>query len=196
MRTLLSLVLALTIFSSEVCLGKTNEIQLIRRAYLDITGYIPTTTEIEWYMVYSADGYRTAVDYLLQKKYTDGISVVLVKSLLLSKEYLEQPTRELTPAQIDKQVLYVAGMLKQGYTQGDILKAKLQLIQWATESTFSELDVIDYMCQELLNRESYTREANEYIKILNIAKEAHKTQEEQWLCVVEEILHNPDMTLK
>lgn len=195
MRTLLFLVLALTIASSGVCLGKSDDIRLIRRAYIDITGYIPTTAEIEWYTVYNTDSYNTAVEYLLTK-YTGSLPVVLVKNLLLSKEYANFPLRSLTSSHVDKQLLYVTGMFRQGYTREDIHHAKLQLIEWATESTFSDVDAIDFMCQELLNRESHTQEANGFIKILNTARETHKNQGEQWLCVLEEILRSPDMTLK
>jgi hypothetical protein len=63
-------VLFLQLFFVGVCSGedKVSESKLIRRAYIDITGVLPTVTEMEWFTVYNNDGYKLAVEFLLTDK--------------------------------------------------------------------------------------------------------------------------------
>jgi hypothetical protein len=83
-----------------------RDIRLIRRAFLDVTGLLPTESEIDWFVVYERTGYPAAVDYL-----TKGAkNPAFPRELLLSEAYMNQAERPLERADLQRNILYLAGM--------------------------------------------------------------------------------------
>jgi hypothetical protein len=81
--------------------SQSKESFLIRRAYLDTVGRIPSIEEVEWYVVYN-DGYKSAVEWL--DKYPDKINQYS-KEYLLSEEYKNKKREILSDEQINKNIM-------------------------------------------------------------------------------------------
>lgn len=141
-----------------------KEIRKIRRAYLDVSGLLPTPEEIDWFVVYNKNGYPLAVDHLTSK-FPD---VQWTKERLLSKDYLEAPEEPIARSLLEKNVVYLAGLgagdmdpsLKEAGTEKFIKDALL-----ATDEKAS--DAIDYIINQLTCRPSSADEENKFLDIFN-----------------------------
>jgi len=141
-----------------------KEIRKIRRAYLDVSGLLPTPEEIDWFVVYNKNGYTLAVDHLTSK-FPDA---QWSKERLHSKDYLEAPEEPIDRALLEKNVVYLAGLgageidpfLKEAGTQKFIKDALL-----ATDEKAS--DAIDYIINQLTCRPSSADEENKFLDIFN-----------------------------
>jgi len=166
---------------------------LIKRAFLDTIEKIPTREEIEWYLVYNKNGYSMAIDWLLNnKQYKWNISKEYAKILLLSKEYQHLPKMKLNQLQLRKNLLYVVGMNEEP-TIENVEIAKLSLIKMAIESGGTESEIIDYMANSLMCRNTNLTESNILGKII---RESSKDENGTWLDVLNTILEFEDVKTK
>jgi hypothetical protein len=165
----------------------------IKRAYLDTIEKIPTIEEIEWYLVYNTEGYKLAVDWLVQNKdYKWNIPKEYAKILLLSKDYHNLPKMLLDKLQVRKNLLYVVGM-DQEPTIENVEIAKLSLIKMAIECGGTETEIMDYMANSLMCRSTNLEENNILSKII---KESRKNENDTWLDVLNAILEFEDVKTK
>jgi hypothetical protein len=194
MRALLFLVLVLQMLFGGIMMahvGQAQEIRLIRRAYLDVTGVLPTPEEMDWLVVYNTDGYNKAVEHLTTK-YRTGFT----PEYLLSGAYTTTPAHEIPVDTLRRSVLYLVGIKasvqpsEQEYTQG-----KQRLIHQALLCTSSVDDAIDYMCNLLMSRVSNTQENNMLARKFKDVV-ALSNEQRAWTCVLEEILKLPDVCTK
>lgn len=194
MRAFLFLGLVFQLIFGGITSGSNAEqlqdIKLIRRAYIDVCGLVPTIKEMDWFIVYNRDGYVLAVDYLL-KTYPTALD----KEYLLSNEYKTQPSSKLSQATLTKVLFYVTGMSRIAVTEDSILQAKKRLVKDALECTDNEGDAIDYICETLMSRVSNIQENN---ALLHSFKALCAIGEEQqaWVWLVDEILKLPDVCHK
>lgn len=180
-------------------MGQTNSAPrqetLIRRAFLDVTGLVPTVEEIDWYCVYNSNGYEMAVDDLANKpnKIWD-VDASTCKAVLLSKEYITQVPRVFD---IGPSVVYIAGRFK-GFDKVDketIEQSKQQIIQNALKECSSPGDVIDYMCNQLMSRTTNLVEANILSRHFRSVEDAQGEQI-AYMSVLDHILILPDVRHK
>lgn len=177
MRTLLSLVLFFQLCIIGRCNeGKLEEIKLIRRAYIDVVGVLPTVAEMEWFTVYTKGGYEMAVNFLIQKKSLKEQEQL--KCRLLSNDYKKDNTRLLSIEEIMSIFLYLSGK-----KLGDISfsQAKQHLADNAVLCSSSTTEAIEYLCNALLCRDCNLQEANiieKYIRDSNDSKD-------MWLSVID-----------
>jgi len=169
-----------------------QEIALIRRAYLDVTGLIPTTEEVDWYVVYNNNGYEMAVDHLLKKYPT-----TYTKAQLMSEVYIQQPPMMIPVDTLRRSLLYIVGIKVEGqvadtaYTQG-----KQRLIQFALQSTDSTSDAIDYMCEAMMSRTTSVVEANMLNRRFNDICTISSDTQCAWMLLVEDIMKLPGVSTK
>ncbi len=140
-----------------------REIRMIRRAYLDVTGLLPTPEEVDWYVVYNRNGYQLAVDYLSQKAPPE-----LPKEVLLSKEYTEGESTPLDRSVLERSIIYLSGLWKGTFSE-ELYEAAVQ--KFIKDSLLVGDDnvsnAIDYMVNLLTCRPSSAAEENELLKIFN-----------------------------
>jgi len=193
MRALLFLVSVLQLVFGGITLGsdkeQRREVMLIRRAYLDVAGVLPTIPEIDWFVVYNNNGYEIAVDYLFGRYNTR-----LVKEYVLSDAYKNQPFRLISETDLNKNLLYVVGM-KEDVTSSSIQKARDILIAHAIASSDNVDETIDYLCNTLMSRSSNLQENN---ILSHKFKDACILSNEQtaWLLIVDSILMLHDVHYK
>lgn len=151
-----------------------KEARLIRRAYLDTLGVLPTKEELSWYLEYNTDGYRVAVDWLMLKTHGD----TKTRLFLLSKEYTEKAPELMDRNVLNRNIFYLSGLeYKEG--EEELLMAKKRFIELARKSADSDLDSIDLLCEQLTGRVTKVDEANKLVDLL---------REKGWLDVLEAIL--------
>lgn len=192
MRTFLFLVVALCLVDGEMCQGsnKYSEVKLIRRAYLDVIGVVPTVDEIEWYTVYNSNGYDLAVKYLIASKhYKWTVSRDVAKEILISSEYASIPSTRLTDEQVTSIICYVIGCKSNDITLFD---AKTQLVENARLCSINDSGMIDYICNALMSRDSNLVEINVLTKYLNV----HENDKDVWISIINLIIQFDDFLLK
>lgn len=179
MRTILSLVLFFQLCLTGMCNDKVEDIKLIRRAYLDVVGVLPTVEEVEWYTVYTNGGYNMAVEFLLKDK-PSGIKGSLSK-WLTSESYKKDNSRQLSLEDTMSVFLFLAGKKK-----GDVSfsESKQLLADRAVLCSSSNSETIDYICNALLCRDSNLEEANIIEKYIRNCP----SEEGMWLGVVELVI--------
>ena len=195
MRKFLFLVLSFGILFSEDIKANDNVSLLIRKAYIDVLGYIPTTEEMDWYLVYNKDNaYDIAINYMLSNPNCKwNIPKSLAKLLLHSTDYKSQVKQQMLPEQIAKNLFYAVGMgFHTSYTQQNYDLACKKLIKIAMNSYESESDIIDYMANVLMSRSTNLKEINHLLKI----KHSFTLEEEAYLKTLQEIMEFPDVKLK
>ena len=191
-RKLICFLLALLMISMKVN-AKDNDALLIRRAYLDTIGIVPTSQEIEWYCVYNNNGYEVALDWLIKHhEYGRHSHVIYTKEYLMSKEYKNAPKAKIGKKQVYKNLLYVTGTNEE-LSLDSISKALSRLIQYAIASSNGDTEVIDYMCEALMSRSSNLEEINKLTKII---KDSKKNEFDTWIDVLNEILTFEDVNSK
>jgi len=192
-RKFICFFLACSLLITNKINANEDESFFIKRAYLDTIEKIPTIEEIEWYLVYNTEGYKLAVDWLVQNKdYKWNIPKEYAKILLLSKDYHNLPKMLLDKLQVRKNLLYVVGM-DQEPTIENVEIAKLSLIKMAIECGGTETEIMDYMANSLMCRSTNLEENNILSKII---KESRKNENDTWLDVLNAILEFEDVKTK
>lgn len=159
-----------------------DESYIIRRAYLDVLGVMPTTEEIVWYCEYNNDPYTTAVDWLVKQADED----VKIRIWLLSKPYKEAAKQPIDPKWLDRNLCYLSGVV---YVDDPVYihNVKLRFIELAKKASDSDLGAIDYMAYQLMSRVTHVDEANRLLGVL---------KQEGWRGVLEAILGLEDVCYK
>ncbi len=173
--------------------AKDNDSFVIRRAYLDVLGVVPTIEEIEWYCVYNTNGYTLAIDWLLTcEKHKWIIPQEYSRILLLSNEYKTSPKMRMPKQQVYKNLLYVTGS-QMIVTPENVQKASVRLIESAIACSNGDTEIIDYMCESMMSRSSNLEENN---KLSKIVKDSSKPEMDTWMDVLGEILELEDVNCK
>jgi hypothetical protein len=173
--------------------AKDNDSFVIRRAYLDVLGFVPTIEEIEWYCVYNTNGYTLAIDWLLTcEKHKWIIPKEYSRILLLSNEYKTSPKMRMPKQQVYKNLLYVTGS-QMTVTPENVQKASVRLIESAIACSNGDTEIIDYMCESMMSRSSNLEENN---KLSKIVKDSSKPEMDTWMDVLGEILELEDVNCK
>lgn len=192
MRNLFFLVVALFTLVPNAF---SDDSLIIRRAYLDTIGVVPTVHEIEWYCIYNKNSYETAIDWLINQhpNYKWNIPKDQAKLFLMSDTYKEQPKRQLSQEDVNKILLYVSGYKDSPVTEENIKKASIQLIKNALNPDLQNYDPLDYIANCLMSRSTNITEAN---LISQILKQSNKSELDTWLCVLNELLKFEDVATK
>jgi hypothetical protein len=173
--------------------AKDNDSFIIRRAYLDVLGVVPTVEEIEWYCVYNTNGYSLAIDWLLTcEKHKWIIPNEYSRIFLLSNEYKTSPKMRMHKQQVYKNLLYVTGS-QMTVTSENVQKASVKLIESAIACSNGDTEIIDYMCESMMSRSSNLEETN---KLSKIVKDSSKSEIDTWMDVLVEILELEDVNCK
>lgn len=173
--------------------ANTKEPYLIRRAYIDVLGIVPTTQEIEWYCVYNTNGYALAIDWLLAcDKHKWNIPNEYSRIFLLSSEYKNSPKMRIPKQQVYKNLLYVTGSPMEVSTE-NLQKASVKLVESAIACSNGETEIIDYMCDALMSRGSNLDEND---KLSKLVRNSPKPEMDTWIDVLAEILELEDVNCK
>jgi hypothetical protein len=190
-RKLICFLLALFLNVKEVT--ASDNPYIIRRAYIDVLGVVPTSQEIEWYCVYNTNGYTLAIDWLLAcEKHKWIIPNEYSRIFLLSSEYKNSPKMRIPKQQVYKNLLYVTGTPLVVSTE-NVKKASIKLVEHAIACSNGETEIIDYMCDALMSRGSNLDENNRLSKIV---RESSKEEMDTWMDVLGEILELEDVNCK
>ncbi|MCX8510829.1 MAG: hypothetical protein ORN83_03635, partial [Chthoniobacteraceae bacterium] len=87
-----------------------KNIRKIRRAFLDVLELVPTSEEVDWYVVYNQNGYEMAADYLATHAPPD--KATYTRELLLNPTYWGREDELLDKSVIEKNVVYLSGLSK------------------------------------------------------------------------------------
>lgn len=196
MRALFVIVAWLVLMSTSV-LGEPKTIRtetLIRRAYIDISGHVPTVEEIDWYCVYHQNNsYELAVDTLLSREWILWKQPKhQIKRMLMSPGYRDQ---QFVPVDMRPQIIYIVGMGDVEPTPANVKLAKRKLIEFALMSSNNSDEVIDYMCNALMSRPSNLQEANMLSFKFSQASQI-LGDDVAWMEVLEDILQLDDVKNK
>lgn len=178
------------IFSFE----RKDDSYLIRRAYIDTLGIVPTLTEIEWYCVYNDDGYSLAVAWLATKTELSLEGKKELMNILSSDTYKKSKKIQISRNKVHEIVMYLSGIPGE-LNSVNIIKAKHKLIENAKLCESGDLDIIDYMANQLMCRSTSVAEANELLKCLRLSRTA-MNEEESWLNTLEHLLLFDDVSSK
>lgn len=186
MRRLLTLCI-ICAFLIGGALAKEDESYLIRRAYVDVLGIVPTAEEIDWFCIYNNNSYSLAVEWILQHPSYKWDEVKGdARTYLHSDLYKKFRKIPLSKKQLNNIILYVAGDTHEA-TDANIQKSIKKIIDSAINSSLDELEAIDYICYRLMSRVTHLDEANYLIQKLKEFKKT-KSQDESWLELFNEIL--------
>lgn len=176
--------------------GFKNDSRLIRKAYLDVLGTVPTAEETDWYCVYNSDGYVLAVDWLLKKYQITHKHANLdeLREFLLSTDYREASNIAIPKKKIEEIIFYVAGC-KYDESLEALNKAKLRLVVIARSWDYSDLDTIDYLAYELMGRVTNKDEANSLLQALRVSLQLGD-ESVAWLALLEQVLKLDDVRSK
>ena len=141
-----------------------REIRLIRRAYLDVLQILPTSEEIDWYVVYNQNGYLLAIEFLLRSPNANGWKA----DDLLAPNYIDQPEREIPIHILEKNIVYLAGLGKEALTPEKLEAGIKKFIHDALLSGDNDIgNSIDYMINQLTCRPASVEEINTLSKLYN-----------------------------
>ena len=196
MRAFFVIVAWLVLMSASV-LGESKTIRtetLIRRAYIDISGHVPTVEEIDWYCVYNQNNsYELAVDTLLSREWILWKQPKhQIKRMLMSPGYKDQ---DPVPVDMRPQIIYIVGMGDVEATPKNVKIAKTKLIEFALMSSNNSDEVIDYMCNALMSRPSNLQEANMLSFKFSQASQM-LSDDAAWMAVLDDILQLDDVRNK
>lgn len=172
-----------------------DESFLIRRAYIDTIGVVPTIEEIEWYCTYNTNkSYEVAVHYLINHpKCKINTPRRLLKLLLLSSDYKNRDKMPMIREQIIKNLFYVVGMGDVSDYSDNIYKtACYKLIDSALNYGDDPADAIDYMANCLMSRSTHLKEINDLIKIY---KDSNKPERDALFDVLSVLLTFEDVVM-
>lgn len=158
----------------------------IRRLFLDIKGVPPSIKELEFYTVYSKNGYEEALNELLNIK-EKSERIFFIKQYYLSSDYKSLPSIKLSGKDLENIILYQSGI-----KEGPLIKAKFKLIRDSLAVESDGGDAIDYMAELLMGRLTNLEEINHLTKI----RKKYSDEETGLLAVLEEILTFKDCVYK
>lgn len=191
MRALLFLVLVLELMLDGVNVnGESNtlrDVRLIRRAYIDVSGYFPTPEEIDWFVVYNNNGYEMAVDHLISK-----YAPQCTKQQLMSDEYIHQHPRDISVVILRRSLLYSVGL---NPNKDTLQQGKDRLLNISLACADNESDVIDYMCNIMMSRTANVEESNKLLQLFRNAC-ALSNENTAWMRVIDEIMNLPGVCTK
>lgn len=191
MRKLICFLLALFLNLKEVT--ASDDPYVIRRAYIDVLGVVPTSQEIEWYCVYNTNGYTLAIDWLMTcDKQKWIIPKEYSRIFLLSTEYKNSPKMRIPKQQVYKNLLYVTGS-EMVVSPENVKKASIRLVENAIACSNGDGEIIDYMCESMMSRSSNLEEIN---KLSKIVRDSPKPEMDTWMDVLGEILELEDVNCK
>ena len=168
-------------------IAKEDESYLIRRAYIDVLGVVPTAEEIDWFCVYNNDSYRLAVEWILQNPSYKWDEVKGDARVYLHSDlYKTLKKMPISKKRMDDIILYVAGDTHET-TAENVQKSKKKIINNAIESSLDDVEVIDYICYRLMSRVTHLNEANYLVQKFKEFRKT-KSQDESWLELFNEIL--------
>jgi hypothetical protein len=171
---------------------RKDEAYLIRRAYLDILGVVPTISELEWYCEHNNDGYNKAVDYLLGSsamRLVGDAEVARKRAFLMSSNYKQGAKVLLPNGKLDEIIKYLVNY------SGDTAKAKELFIRYARAYEDGDLDAIDRMALQLMGRVTTVNEANSLLRVLRCGVET-LGEGEGWKNALEQLLLFDDVRNK
>jgi hypothetical protein len=190
-RKLICFLLALFLNLKEVT--ASDDPYVIRRAYIDVLGVVPTSQEIEWYCVYNTNGYTLAIDWLMTcDKQKWIIPKEYSRIFLLSTEYKNSPKMRIPKQQVYKNLLYVTGS-EMVVSPENVKKASIRLVENAIACSNGDGEIIDYMCESMMSRSSNLEEIN---KLSKIVRDSPKPEMDTWMDVLGEILELEDVNCK
>jgi hypothetical protein len=158
--------LALLFFTS-VCGATADPTRLearqIRRAFLDVTEFLPAPEELDWYVIYNRNGYSLAAEYLVQK--SEGKWSL---EQLLATAYREGPEQPVGRDILERNVIYLAGLWR-GETSPEVFESgAAKFIKNALEiASENPAHAIDWMVNALTCRPASAAEENELAAIYN-----------------------------
>lgn len=193
MRKSFFLILCFFLFLKGNLTAIEDPSRIIRRAYLDLIGTVPTTEEIDWYLVYNENnGYDLAITYLynLPKNKWKEVPFEFVKVILNSIEY-RTSKRELSKEEIEYIIFYVSG---DGAKTHSLDHAKRVLIKNCLKCCDSDVDKIDYLANNLMSRNTKVNECNILIKVLK--ENDSKSEQDKWLMVLDKLMTFEDVVTK
>jgi hypothetical protein len=158
----------------------------IRKLFLDIKGTPPSIKELEFYTIYSQNGYEAALNDLLNIKEKND-KAFFIKEYYLSSDYKNLPPSKLNKKEIDNMVLYQSGL-----KDGPLIDAKLKIIKDSLAIESDSGDAIDYMAELLMGRLTNLDESNRLSKV----RKKYSDEELGLLAVLEEILTFKDCLYK
>lgn len=175
-----------------------DDSRIIRRAYLDVLGTVPTISEIEWYCVYNkSNAYKMAVEYLISRPGV-GLKGVCdkdeLRKILLGKEYREAKREQLTIKKVHEMLMYQAGVRGEA-DEANVLKAKIRLIENALSDESTDSDTIDHMALQLMSRSTNLEEANLLLATLRAFRKG-LSEETAWIKTLDRLLSFDDVSSK
>lgn len=179
--------LCCSLFLLNSLTAKEDDSRLIRKIYLDLIGIVPTTEEIDWYMIYNTNGYEVAIDFVAKhpKNKWKSVSVEETVKILNSEEY-KKSKRELSSEEMTSILFYVVG---DGTRGGSYEDAKKTIVDSAIKCADSDVDKIDYISNILISRSTTIDESN---LLLDVFKSTKGSDEDKLLKVLEKILEFED----
>ena len=197
-RTICILLLFLLLSLSDLFPGDyRDDSYIIRRAYIDVLGIVPTIDELDWYCVYNKDGYGIAIEWLINRpgaKLKDVTDKEKLRLVLVSEKYKKETGSVVSRKKLDEIICYLAGVA--GETSIELVsKAKLQFIANARAAQDGDLDAIDRMALQLMSRVTSVDEANHLLRILRCGLET-VSEERAWLNILEQLLTFEDVIHK
>jgi hypothetical protein len=171
-----------------------KNIRKIRRAYLDVLEFVPTSEEVDWYVVYNQNGYEMAVDYLAS--HTPPDKVTFTREQLLDPTYWGRDEALLDKSVLEKNVVYLSGLSKTDFSPQNVELGKELLIKQALlASDDNAANTIDYLVNELTCRPATLEEANDLLRLF--AKVSLKADEmDAWKTVLAHIFELHDCKYK
>jgi hypothetical protein len=140
-----------------------REVRLIRRAFLDVTEFLPSPEELDWYVMYNRNSYSLAAEYLANKS-GDVWSV----QKLLSPAYRDAPEQLVSRQILEKNVIYLAGLWRGDITPAAFEAGSSKFIRDALEiASENPSHAIDWMVSSLTCRPASAAEENELSAIFN-----------------------------
>ena len=140
-----------------------REIRLIRRAFLDVTEFLPSPEELDWYVMYNRNSYALAAEYLA--KHSQGRWSV---EKLLSPAYCEAPEQVVPREILEKNVVYLAGLWRGEINPTVFEVGAGKFIKDALEiASENPSHAIDWMVSSLTCRPASAAEENELSAIFN-----------------------------
>jgi hypothetical protein len=144
--------------------AQRREIRLIRRAFLDVTEFLPSPEELDWYVVYNQNNsYPLATEYLANKS-----AGKWSREHLLSAEYREAPEQLVPKDVLEKNVVYLAGLWRGEMSPEIFEQGAAKFIKDAMEiGSENPSHAIDWMVTAMTCRPATAQEENHLSAIFN-----------------------------
>jgi hypothetical protein len=180
------LVFLFLLVSIPVSAKDLKEGQLIRRVYLDVYGFPPTSSELDWYLTYNKNGYELAVDFVLIKNLTPNIQNLL-KKFLLSSSYKSEPQTAISSVVCENIIKYQSGNL-----HISLIEAEKRFVKLSISNSENDINPLDYMAESLMGRVTTAEEETELVKIIK----RYPSEEEGYLAALQQIKTYKDFLCK